>query len=162
VVSKSQNYNAYAPRNIGHFESTVETPVMHMLPPTDPGGPRGITHYGGHSEPVPTCATMWMDGALMGVPFSSLPVPELTKVVKLTLFFAFLSPGFFGNFFFFTPHTRPGLTYLPTFRPLAYVPWPPPSLPHLPTYLPTYPPIYLPTRPIAYLPINLPTYVSMH
>ncbi len=80
-VNKS-NYNAYARGNVGPFESTVETPVMHALPPTDPGGPRGVTHYGGQSEPAPTCAPMWMDGALMGAPFSSLRVPELTKVVN--------------------------------------------------------------------------------
>jgi len=80
---KKSNYNAYARRNVGHFESTVETPVMHaLLPPTDPGGPRGITHYGGQREPAPTCAPTWMDGALMGVPFSSLLVPELTNVVN--------------------------------------------------------------------------------
>jgi len=83
-VQKS-NYNAYARRNVGHLESTVETPVMHaLLPQQTTGGPRGITHYGGQREPAPTCVPTWMDGALMGVPFSSLPVPELTKVVNLT------------------------------------------------------------------------------
>lgn len=79
---KKSNYNAYAHRNVGHFESTMETPVMHAPPPTDAGGPRGITHYRGQTEPAPTCAPMWMDGALLGAAFSSLPVPELTKVMN--------------------------------------------------------------------------------
>jgi hypothetical protein len=81
------------------------------------------------------------------------------------LFFPFLSPGWFsflGNSFFLTLHTRPGLTYLPTFSLLAYAAWPPPSPTYLPTYLPTHPPIYLLTHPFAYLPINLPTYVPTH
>jgi hypothetical protein len=83
-------------------------------------------------------------------------------VVKLTLFF-FLSSAqiFLGTFFFLTPHTRPGLTYLPTFRPLPYAPWPPPSLPHLPTCPPIHPFIYLlahlPTFPSTYLPMYLHT-----
>jgi len=36
----------------------------------------------GQSEPTPTSAPMWMDGALMGAPFSSLLIPRLTKVVN--------------------------------------------------------------------------------
>jgi len=36
----------------------------------------------GHNEPTPTSAPMWMDGALMGAPFSSLPILRLTKVVN--------------------------------------------------------------------------------
>ncbi len=36
----------------------------------------------GQSDPAPTSAPMWMDGALMGAPFSSLPVPGLTKVMN--------------------------------------------------------------------------------
>jgi hypothetical protein len=34
----------------------------------------------GQSEPAPTSAPMWMDGALMGAPFSSLP--GLAKVAN--------------------------------------------------------------------------------
>jgi hypothetical protein len=70
--------------------------------------------------------------------------------------------GFFWEHFFrltLSPHAHLGFTYLPTFKLLAYAPWPPPSstyylLAHLLT-------IYLPTHPFAYLPINLPTYVLM-
>ncbi len=87
-------------------------------------------------------------------------VPPCTWVnlggeLKLTFFiFPFLSPGWFflGTFFSLSPHTCPGLTYLPTFRLLAYVPWHPPS----PTYLPTCPP----THPSIYLPTHLPTFPS--
>jgi hypothetical protein len=98
-----------------------------------------------------------MDGALMGTPFSSLPVPGLTKVTNSSwpcFFPPFLSPGrfFFGELFFVPhPHTHPGLTYLPTFRLCTLAS----SLPHLPTYLPTYPPIYLP----SHQPIYLCTYI---
>jgi hypothetical protein len=74
----------------------------------------------------------------------------------LTFFLPFLNQVgfFFENFFFLTPHACPGLTYLPTFRLLAYAPWPPLS----PTYLPTC----LPTHPSVYLPNNLPTHVPTH
>ncbi len=112
---KKSNYKAYARRNVGHFESTVETPVMHALPPIDPGGPRGITHYGGQSEPAPTCAPMWMDGVLMGGPFSSLPVPELTKVLNSSWpFFSFPQPRFFWELFFPHPPHPPG-SHLPSY-----------------------------------------------
>jgi hypothetical protein len=154
-VQKS-NYNAYARRNVGHLESTVETPVMHaLLPQQTLVDPRRIIHYGGQREPAPTCVPTWMDGALMGLPFSSLPVPELTKVVNSSWPFLFLSSAqvFLGTFF--------SLAYLPTFTLLAYAPWPPPS----PTYLPTCPPIHpsiylfthLPTFPSTYLPMYLRT-----
>jgi hypothetical protein len=77
-----------------------------------------------------------MDGVLMSAPFSSLPVPGLRWRTQVDIFF-FLSSaqvGFFlGNVFFLTPHACPGLTYLLTFRLLAYAPWPPPSPT---TYLP--------------------------
>jgi len=36
----------------------------------------------GQSEPTPTGAPMWMDGALMGAAFSSLPILRLTKMVN--------------------------------------------------------------------------------
>ncbi|CAK9270322.1 unnamed protein product, partial [Sphagnum jensenii] len=60
-------------------------------------------------------------GALMGAPFSSLPVPELTKV----------SPAYLH------------LDYLPMHPGLLP---PPPTylLAHLPTHLPTFPSMYLP------------------
>jgi len=41
-----------------------------------------LPHLEGQSEPASTSAPMWMDGALMGAPFSSLPVPGLTKVAN--------------------------------------------------------------------------------
>ncbi len=118
----------------------------------------------GQSEPAPTSAPMWMDGALMGVPFSSLHVPGLTKVGNSSWPFIFLSSaqvGFLWELFFSSPLTlaQVSLTYLH----LDYLPMHPSLLPpHLLTYLPTYPPIYLPIHQFAYLPNNLPTYVFMH
>jgi hypothetical protein len=70
-----------------------------------------------------TSAPMWLDGASMGVPFSSLPAPGLTKAANS------------------------GLTHLPTFSLPAHAPWPPPST----TYLPTRPPIFLLTHQPIYL-----------
>jgi hypothetical protein len=79
---KKSNYNAYARRNVGHFESTWRLQsYMHYLQQTlmDPeASPIMEARVNQH----PPCAPMWMDGALMGVPFSSLPVPGLTKVVN--------------------------------------------------------------------------------
>jgi hypothetical protein len=79
-------------------------------------------------KPAPTSAPTWMDGALMGGPFSSLPVPGLTKVANSSWpFFLVLSSaqvGFFLGTFFSSPptHACPCLTHLPTFRLLAYAP----------------------------------------
>ncbi len=43
----------------------------------------GENIFEGQNEPAPpTSAPMWMDDALMGAPFSSLPVPGLTKVAN--------------------------------------------------------------------------------
>jgi hypothetical protein len=110
------------------------------------------------SEPAPTSAPMWMDGAFMGVPFSSLPVPGANRGGELKLTFFPLSSAsvgfsFLRTFFFFTPHGRPGLTYLPTFRllPMHSRILPPP---------PTHPSIYLPT-PI-YLPSHQPIYLCTY
>jgi len=94
-----------------------------------------------------------MDDAPMGVPFSSLPVPELNQGGELKSTFLFLSSvqvGFIlGTFFFPQPHppTHPGLTYLSTFRLLAYAPWPPPSAPPPRPY----PPICLHSHLCTYL-----------
>jgi hypothetical protein len=73
-----------------------------------------------------TSAPMWMDGASMGGPFSSLPVPGLTKAANS------------------------GLTHLPTFRLPAYAPWPPPST----TYLPAHPFAYLLINLCTYVPMH--------
>ncbi len=68
------------------------------------------------SEPAPTSALMRMDGALMGVPFLSLPVPGITNVANsgwlFFLFFPQPSPGwiFFVATFFLTPQVPP--TYI--------------------------------------------------
>jgi hypothetical protein len=75
----------------------------------------------------------------------------------LTLFF-FLSSAqvgvFLGTSFFLTPHARPGLTYLPTFR---LIPMHPGLLPPPPTYLPAHLPSHLPTFPSTCLPTYLHT-----
>jgi hypothetical protein len=106
----------------------------------------------GQNEPTPTSAPMWMDGALMGAPFSSLLFLKLTNVANSSsFFFSFLQPMLV---FYYTPHTYLDLTYLPTFKLLTYAPWFPPS----PTYLPTCPP----TRTYTYLPNNLFSYVFTH
>jgi len=82
------------------------------------------------------------------------PCPWANQGGKLKLtffFFPFLSPGrfFFGELFFLlTPHMRPGLTYRPLHYCLCTLAS---SLPHLPTYLPTYSPIYLPSHQPIYL-----------
>jgi hypothetical protein len=93
--------------------------------------------------------------------FLSLPLPGLTKVANSNwLFFTFFSQVGFSlrTFFFLTPHACPGLTYLPTFRLLAYAPWPPPSPIYLLTYPPTHPSIYL----LIHLPTFSSTYLPMH
>jgi hypothetical protein len=102
------------------------------------------THQYGQSEPAPSSATMWLDGALMGVPFSSLPIPGLTKLANSScpFSFPFLSPGWFffvWELFFSSPpvHAQVSHAYL-TLCTLG-----PPS----PTYLPICPP----THPSAYL-----------
>ncbi len=119
----------------------------------------------GLSELAPTNVDVW---ALMGAPFSSLPIPSLTKVANLGRPFFPLSStqvGFFlGNFFFLNPHAHLGLIYLPTFRLPTYLtylftfrlrnyaPWPPPPLPtYLLAHPATYVPTYLPTFPSTYL-----------
>jgi hypothetical protein len=100
----------------------------------------------GQSEPAPTSAPMWMDGALMGAPFSSIPVPGLTKVANSSwpCFFSFPQPRlvFFGNFFFLHPSRPPRSHLLPMHPGLLSPP---------PTYLPTYPPIYLRSHQPIYL-----------
>ncbi len=111
----------------------------------------------GQSESAPTNAPMWKDGALMGASFSSLLVPRLTKVVNSSWPFFFLSLAHVGIFFLtLSPHAHLGLTYLPTFKLLAYAPWPPPSstyylLAHLLKHLFTYSPICLPSHQPTYL-----------
>jgi hypothetical protein len=109
----------------------------------------------------PTSAPMWMDGALMGVPFSSLPVPGLTKVVSSGWPFSVSLPQprlvFLGTLFF----SALTLTSLPTFRLPVYAPWLSPSWPtysphsyllptHLPTYLLTHLPAYLCTYTLKF------------
>ncbi len=102
---------------------------------------------------------MWMDGALMDAPFSSLHVLRLTKVVNSSwLFFSFPQPRlvFFGEFFSLNPHVCPSFTYLPTFKLLLMHSCllPPPSaylLAHLSIHLFTYSPIYLPSHQPTYL-----------
>jgi hypothetical protein len=114
---------------------------------------------------------MWMDGALMGAPFSSLPVPGLTKLANSSWNFFFLSSaqvGFFLGTFLFPhpPSAQVSLTYLHLDYCLCTLAS---SLPHLPTYLLTYPPIHLPSHQPTYLctyalnlPITLPTRVLGH
>jgi hypothetical protein len=115
-------------------------------------------HFEGQSEPAPTSAPMWMDGALMGAPFSSLPVPGLTKVANSSLPYSFSFPQprfvFLGELFFFlTPHACPGLTYLH----LDYLPMHPGLLPPPPTHPSIYLPTHLPTFPSTYIPTCLCT-----
>jgi hypothetical protein len=104
-----------------------------------------ILGFKGHTEPAPTSAPMWMDGALMGVPFSSLSVPGLTRVANSGWWpYSY----FWEHFFFLIPQVPP--TYLPTFRLPPYAPWPTLSPTYLLTYLPTYPIICLSTYLCAY------------
>ncbi len=67
-------------------------------------------HPKGQREPAPTNVPIWMDDALMSVPFSSLPAPGLTKggQHKWTQIFHFLSP--LGSLFFCWNFFFPGLT----------------------------------------------------
>jgi hypothetical protein len=100
----------------------------------------------------------WMDGALMGAPFSSLPVPGLTKVANSSLFFLSLAQVgvFLGTFF---PHPPTPAQVSPTCLHLDYLPMhlgflpPPPTYlhAHLPTHLSTYSPICLPSHQPTYL-----------
>jgi len=85
---------------------------------------------------------MWMDDALMGVPFSFLHVLG-TQGGELKLIFFFLpSPQmglFWGIFFPSPPMPTYPLTYLPTFKLPIYAPWHglfPPPLAYPPTHLP--------------------------
>jgi len=72
---------------------------------------------------------MWMDGALMCVPFLSLLIPRLTKVANVGwLFLPLLSPSWLF------PH--PPLP--PTYLHLNYLPMHLGFLPPPPTYLPTH------------------------
>jgi hypothetical protein len=98
------------------------------------------------------------DGCTFFVP----PCPWANQGGELLTCFIFLSSaqvGFFflGFYFFLTPHTRPSLTYLPTFSLLAYAAWPPPSPTYLTTYLPVHLPTHLPTYPSTYLLMYLHT-----
>jgi hypothetical protein len=77
-----------------------------------------------------TSAPMWMDGASMGEPFSSLPAPGLTKAANS------------------------GLTHLPTFSLPAHAPWPPPSTTYPPTHPPTHPFSYLLINLSTYVPTH--------
>jgi hypothetical protein len=67
------------------------------------------------SEPAPTSAPMWMDGALMGVSFSSLPVPGITKCgeLRLTLFFVLSSAQV--DLFLWELFSSPLRSHLPTY-----------------------------------------------
>jgi hypothetical protein len=119
------------------------------------------------NPPVHPCG--WMVHRWV-VPFSSLPVPGLTKVNDLPQ----SRLVFFGNFFCPHPRRLPKShlpTYLPTYLPLDYLSMhtgllPPPPTHSPPSYLPTHPHIYLHTHPHIYLPthphIYLPTYVPRH
>jgi hypothetical protein len=102
---------------------------------------------------------MWMDGALMGVPFSSLSVPGLTRVANSGWWpYSY----FWEHFFFSSPRS-----HLPTYLHLDYLPMhpgllsPPPT--YLPTYLPTHTIICLSTSYLlTYLPNHLPIYLPMY
>jgi hypothetical protein len=109
----------------------------------------------------PTSAPMWMDGALMGVPFSSLPVPGLTKVVSSGWPFSVSLPQprlvFLGTLFF-SPLTPTWVS--PPYLHLDYLFMHPGFLPHdLPTlHTATYLPTHLPTYLLTHLPAYLCTY----
>lgn len=87
----------------------------------------------GQNEPTPTNAPMWMDGTLMGVPFSSLPIHGLSKVVNLSWLF-FRSLTHYGFLFFWEPFSSP----------------PPLLRSHLPTYPPTHAFTYLCTYTFSF------------
>jgi hypothetical protein len=95
----------------------------------------------GQNEPTPTNAPMWMEGALMDVPFFVIPCPKTNQGGKCRLiFFSFPQPKlilFLGTFFFLTPHIPPSYLHLNyMFMHLGFLPPPPTYLPtHLPTYL---------------------------
>jgi hypothetical protein len=102
----------------------------------------------GQSEPAPTSAPMWMDGALMSAPFSSLLIPGLTKVANSSWpFSSFPQPRlvFFLELFFSSPLTPAQVS--PTYLPLNYYLCTlASSLPHLPTFPSTYLFMYLHTK----------------
>ncbi len=111
------------------------------------------------SELAPTSAPMWMDGALMSAPFSSVPVPELTKVtISSRPFFFLLSSaqvGFFLGTFVFQPPTAAQVS--PAYLHLDYLSLRLSLLPPPPTYLLAHLPTHLPTFPSTYLPMYLHT-----
>jgi hypothetical protein len=100
---------------------------------------------------------MWMDGAPMVAPFSSIPCPLNPKPRWWTLV---AQDGFFllGTFFFPQPPTPALVSHLPTYLPtylhldylfmhLGLLPPSPTYVPtHVPTHLFTYSPIYLPSQ----------------
>jgi hypothetical protein len=114
--------------------------------------PTGLPLCPGQSEPAPTSAPFWMDGALMGFRFSSPPVPVLTSLVNTASLILFFFPQPFRQILFLHGTCfSPSPTDLPTFTLPAYS-----SRPHLPTILsttcllahpPTHPPTYLSTYP---------------
>ncbi len=117
----------------------------------------------GKSEPTPTSASMWMDGALMA-PFSSLLVLGLTKVVNSScpILFSFLSPRcFFWKHFFPHPPHLPRF-HLRTYLHLDYLPMHPGLLPPPPTYLSTHLLTHLSTYPPICLPFHQPTYLCTY
>jgi hypothetical protein len=116
----------------------------------------------GQREPAPTNAPMWMDGAMMGAPFSSLLVLGLTKVVNSNCpIFSFPQPKvFFLGTFFSSPPTFAQVS--PTYLHLDYLPM------HLGLFLPrpTYLSIdlltHLSTYPPICLPFHQPTYLCTY
>ncbi len=61
---------------------------------------KGFHHLSGQSEPAPTSAPTWMDGALIGFSFLSLCHPRLTFLFALSQPWSALISGFFCNFIF--------------------------------------------------------------
>jgi len=101
-----------------------------------------------------------MDGALMGVPFSSLPVCGLTKMVSSGWpCFSLPHPRFFlGELFFSSPLALAQVS--PTHLHLGYPPMHPGLLPAPPSYSSRS---YLPTaHPTTYLSTHLPTYLCTY
>ncbi len=120
--------------------------------------------YRGQSEPAPTRALTWMDGALIGFSFLSLCHPTLT-------FFVCPFSALISVFFFFELYFLPAPHPVSFFFSFETFPARPSTSPHCPS--PTYSPIYLkcatlifthlPPAPApiylsTYLPIHLPTY----
>jgi hypothetical protein len=104
--------------------------------------------YLGHSEPAPTSAPTWMDGALMGFSFLSQGYWQVHFILS-SLRTQFL-------FFILKLYPPPTYSHLPT----LHSPPPTYSSIHLkfvtliPTYVPTHPSIYLPARPFTFLPTS--------